>query len=73
MRAKVTSKGRVTIPQAIRSKAKIAAGTQLDFQLKDDGTLTVHRVTDDFTALKGIVKSKRRKPVTLKEMKRAIY
>ena len=72
MRTTVTSKGQITIPHEIRSKAKIVAGSQLDFQLEDDGSLTVHLVVDDISKLKGIVKSKRRKPATLKEMKQAI-
>lgn len=72
MRAKVTSKGQVTIPQAIRMKARIASGTQLEFQLEDDNTIIVHLVSQDISALKGIVKSKRKQPPTLHEMKNAV-
>jgi antitoxin PrlF len=69
MRSTVTSKGQVTIPQAIRRRAKIAAGSQLEFQFEDDNTLIVHLVSRDVASLKGIVKFKHRKPVTLAEMK----
>lgn len=72
MRAVVTSKGQITIPQSIRNQANIVVGSQLDFQLRNDGTIIVHVVTLDISELKGIVKTKRRKPVSLKEMKRAI-
>ncbi len=72
MKSTVTSKGQITIPWAIRAKAHIQTGTQLDFQLEDDGTLILHVITRDVSDLKGIVKSKRRKAPTLKEMKKAI-
>lgn len=72
MKATVTSKGQVTIPQAIRDKAGIVAGSLLDFQLKNENTLIVHFSIHDISDLKGIIKSKRKKPVSLKEMKKAI-
>ena len=72
MRTTVTSKGQITIPLAIRTKAKIVAGSQLDFQIEDDGSIVVHLVTHDVSELKGIVKKKRKKPVSLKEMRQAI-
>lgn len=72
MKATVTSKGQVTIPHEIRSKAKIVAGSRLDFQLKNNDTLIIHLCTQDISKLKGIAKTKRRKPVSLKEMKKAI-
>lgn len=72
MRTTVTSKGQVTIPLAIRTQAKIVAGSQLDFQIESNGALIVHLVTHDISELKGIVKKKRKKSVSLKEMKQAI-
>lgn len=72
MKATVTSKGQVTIPRAICKKIKIVAGSQLQFQIEDDHTLIVHLVAHDVTDLKGAVKSTRRRPPSLKEMKRAI-
>lgn len=72
MKAIVTSKGQVTIPVDIRLKAKICPGSRLDFQIEDDGSLKVSLVNEDISSLKGIIKSKKKKPVTLKEMKQAI-
>lgn len=72
MRATVTSKGHVTIPSLIRAKAKIVTGSQLEFEFKDETTLIIHLVSQDISRLKGCVKNKRRRPVTLKEMKNAI-
>ena len=39
--ATATSKGQVTIPKEIRDRLGIEAGTELEFVLEDDGTLTV--------------------------------
>lgn len=72
MKATVTSKGQVTIPQSIRAQANIIAGSQLDFQIENDGTLVVRLITLDISDLKGIVKKKHKKPVSLKEMKQAV-
>lgn len=73
MKAVVTSKGQVTIPISIRTKARISAGSELEFSLEDNGILKVSVLSQDIAQLKGIVKSKRRKPPSLKEMKKAIY
>jgi len=66
------SKGQVTIPKMIRAKAQITPGSNLDFQLEKEGTLRVSILTQDISKLKGIIKPKSKKPVSLKEMKEAI-
>ncbi len=73
MEAVVTSKGQVTIPILIRTQAKISPGSKLDFQIESDGTLKVSLINQEVSQLKGMVKSKRRKPASLKEMKKAIH
>lgn len=40
---RVTSKGQVTIPQAIREAAGLLPGTEIDFVLGDDGIVRVRR------------------------------
>lgn len=72
MKAIVTSKGQVTIPVTIRTKAKIFPGSKLDFQIEEDGNLKVSLLNQEILQLKGMIKSKRRKPATLQEMKKAI-
>ena len=72
MKSIVTSKGQVTIPAWIRKKTNIGPGSELDFQYKDDHTLIVHLISHDIADLKGIVKFKMKKPVSVKEMKNAI-
>jgi AbrB family looped-hinge helix DNA binding protein len=73
MKAIVTSKGQVTIPVKIRTNAKISPGSKLDFQIEKDGTLKVSIINQEISKLKGIIKSKRRTPASLKEMKKAIH
>lgn len=72
MKATVTSKGQVTIPLSVRSQAHITTGTQLDFHCEPDGTIIIRPIIYDVGALKGIVKVRGRKPVSLKAMKQAI-
>ena len=72
MKVIVSSKRRVTIPATICRQAHIKQGTQLDFQIGEDGLLIIRPLTDDISKIKGIVKAKKRKPGSLKEMKRAI-
>ncbi len=73
MKAVVTSKGQITIPISVRLKANIMPGSKLDFQVEEDGSIRVSMVDQDVSQLKGIIKSKRRKPASLKEMKKAIH
>jgi AbrB family looped-hinge helix DNA binding protein len=72
MKATVTSKGQVTIPVNIRTKAGIFPGMRLDFQIEEDGTLKVILLNQEISKLKGMIKSKKHKPVSLKAMKTAI-
>jgi antitoxin PrlF len=68
----VTSKGQVTIPKEIRVHAMIHEGTQVDFQIQSDGKILIIPIQRHISQLKGIIKSKRKKPVSLTEMKKAI-
>jgi AbrB family looped-hinge helix DNA binding protein len=72
MKAVVTSKGQVTIPVGIRTQARISPGSKLDFHLEKDGTIKVSLLNSEISQLKGIIKPKKRKRVSLKDMKKAI-
>lgn len=43
---RITSKGQVTIPQAIRERAGFLPGTELEFTIGDDGVVRVARQQD---------------------------
>lgn len=72
MKATVTSKGQVTIPISIRTHARISPGSELEFTIDESGDLKISVLNQEISQLKGIVKSKRRKPASLREMKKAI-
>lgn len=68
----VTSKGQVTIPKEIRLQSQIHEGTQLDFQIQDDGNILIIPLQRHISHLKGIIKSKRKRSISLAEMEKAI-
>ena len=69
--ATVTSKGQVTIPQDVRTAMGIVAGDKLEFVRMEDGHFAVVAATRSVRSLEEII-PKPKKPVTLKEMQRAI-
>jgi antitoxin PrlF len=71
MFATVTSKGQITIPQEIRKHYHIKAGDKLDFVINNDNTLKIIPAISSLRSLKGSL-PRPIKPVTLKDMKRAI-
>ena len=40
---RITSKGQVTIPQAIRERAGLLPGTEVEFRLSEDGSVQLER------------------------------
>ena len=56
MKSTVTSKGQTTIPKRIRDALRLQEGTQIDWRLEADDTLTVHLLSpshDPFDAALG--------------------
>jgi AbrB family looped-hinge helix DNA binding protein len=67
MESTVTSKGQTTIPKEVRERLGLKAGSKVKYFIDMDGRvamLAVRPITD----LRGILKSPRKKPVSLKEM-----
>lgn len=69
--ATLTSKGQVTIPAAVREALHVDAGDRLEFIEVMPGRFEIVPLTRSVTELKGLA-AKRKKPVSLEEMKRAI-
>ena len=67
----LTSKGQVTVPQAIRKQLGLHPGDRLAFRLRHDGVVEVVPETGDLLALKGALKPDI-KGITIEDMKRAI-
>jgi AbrB family looped-hinge helix DNA binding protein len=69
--AKITSKGQVTIPKAVRDALGVDTGDRLAFRIQEDGTVLVEAETGDLLALAGRLKPRRR-GITLDDMDAAI-
>ena len=67
MESAITVKGQATIPKAIREHLHLKPGDRVKFFLHPDGSVVLLPKLSA-SALRGIVKSRRRRPVTINEM-----
>ena len=72
MLATVTIKGQVTVPKAIRDQLKIEQGTQLDFKLNDDGSISVRPLKRSALSIVGLLKRPERAAVSIEQMNQAV-
>lgn len=70
--AKLTSKGQITIPLEVRERLGLDTGDRVDFIIRDSGEIVVEPATVDLLELRGSVKRRGKKVVSLEEMQRAI-
>ena len=70
--ATITSKGQVTIPKDVRERLHLKAGDQVDFEVAQDGVVRMTAVDCDIRQLRGILRKRGRRAVSLEEMERAI-
>ena len=68
----ITAKGQTTIPKAIRDRLSVAPGDRVDFVVQADGTVTLEPAVQGVTHLKGLLKGRRRVPVSVADMHAAI-
>jgi AbrB family looped-hinge helix DNA binding protein len=68
----VTSKGQVTIPKRVREFLRVKPGDRVDFVIDDDGRVLVRAGTISARALKGVLRRRGRRPVSLGAMEAAI-
>ena len=55
--SRVTSKGQITVPKAVREALALREGDRMSFLIHDDGTVTVEAASVDLSSLRGMVKS----------------
>jgi len=67
MESAITSKGQATIPKAIREHLRLKPGDRVKFFVHPDGTVVLLPKLP-VTALRGMLKSRRPKPVATEEM-----
>lgn len=70
--ATLTSKGQTTIPKRVRDFLHLHPGDQIDFILEGEGKVIIRPATLDITHLKGILKRKKGKKLTIEQMNMAI-
>jgi antitoxin PrlF len=70
MESAITVKGQATIPKAIREHLRLKPGDRVKFFVHPDGSVALLPKLP-VSALRGIVKSRRRRPVTIEEMAEA--
>ena len=70
MESALTVKGQATIPKAIREYLRLKPGDRVKFFVHPDGTVVLLPKLPA-AALRGIVKSRRSRPVTITEMTEA--
>jgi antitoxin PrlF len=71
MESAITVKGQATIPKAIREHLRLKPGDRVKFFLHPDGSVVL-LPKRPASALRGVVKSRRRRPVTFGEMDGAV-
>lgn len=70
--ATITSKGQVTIPAEVRKRLGLKAGDRIDFVFRQDGNVVLKSKRIPFEELRGIVRSRRRKPLSIRDMHKVI-
>jgi antitoxin PrlF len=68
----MTSKGQTTIPKEVREHLKLQSGDQIDFLIRQDGTVVLRPATLPVQELKGILHRKNMKAISVDTMNEAI-
>jgi antitoxin PrlF len=68
----LTSKGQITIPKNIRDRLRLEPGHRVEFQVDRRGQVIMRARNVDVRELKGIIRSKRKTPLSIEEMNEAI-
>ena len=71
MESRITVKGQATIPKAIRDHLRLKPGDRVKFFIHPDGSVVLLPKLPA-SALRHIIKTKRRRPVTTAEMTEAV-
>lgn len=60
LRAKITSKGQLTVPKAVRDGLQLKPGDEVEFDVREDGTARLIPANLRALSLFGVLKSKKR-------------
>jgi AbrB family looped-hinge helix DNA binding protein len=70
--ATLTSKGQTTIPKQVREHLKLNPGDKLDFVIESEGRVVIRPAKLDVRELKGLLKRRDGKVLSIEEMNAAI-
>ena len=70
--ATLTSKGQTTIPKKVREHLKLNPGDKLDFVIESEGRVVMRPAKLDVRELKGLLKRRDGKILSIEEMNAAI-
>ena len=70
--ATLTSKGQTTIPKQVREHLKLNSGDKLDFVIESGGRVVIRPAKLDVRELKGLLKRRDGKVLSIEEMNAAI-
>ena len=70
--ATLTSKGQTTIPKQVREHLKLNPGDKLDFVIESEGRVVIRPAKLDVRELKGLLKRRDGKTLSIEEMNAAI-
>ena len=70
--ATLTSKGQTTIPKQVREHLKLSPGDKLDFVIESEGRVVIRPAKLDVRELKGLLKRRDGKVLSIEEMNAAI-
>ena len=68
----VTSKGQITLPKQIREHLHVVPGDRIDFVVKDNGQVVVRPARSRLKQLRGMLRDRNRKSVSVDQMDAAI-
>ena len=68
----LTRKGQTTIPKKIREHLGIGSGDRLEYTVDVDGRVILTPSTADISELDGLLARRRKEPVSVEEMQRAV-
>ena len=66
--AKITSKGQVTIPKAVRDSLKVYAGDKIEFVITEEGQALIRPITKKVDDVYGRLYKPDRKPISIEKM-----
>lgn len=68
----ITSKGQITLPKSIRERLHVAPGDRIDFVVEENGQVVVRPARSRLGRLRGMLRERSRKPVSINQMDAAI-